>query len=282
MLQIIQKTYEGAPFSTPASGVIALFALNGGTIKTVRVKVDAANTSGATRFNLSKNSSDLFTTELTVAQNQTVISLTGLNIAVSRFDRLVLNLETVSAGGVVAPIALQVESDELVLVSQADIYDAVKAIILAGTNITRTADDAAKTLTFASSGGGSSPAQSSITVTTTSIADNATDDTTGALGKYSLLSRIVADRACRVRIYQTAAYQTADAARAIGVDPTGEHGVLLDAVIEASNLTLDLSPIAALCDGESPRTGDLNISITNMSGSTHTVAVTFTILILEA
>jgi hypothetical protein len=149
MLQIIQKTYEGALLTTPASGVVALFALNGGTIKNVRVKVDAANTAGATRFNLSKNGTDLFATELTVAQNQTVISLTGLNIAVSRFDRLILNLETVSTGGVTAPIALQIESDELDLISQADVYDAVKAIVQAGSNVTRTPDDTGKTLTFA-------------------------------------------------------------------------------------------------------------------------------------
>lgn len=86
--------------------------------------------------------------------------------------------------------------------------------------------------------------------------------------------KVAGDRACRVRLYTTTAKRDADASRAIGVDPTGDHGLLMDVVLTASVLSLELSPIV---DGYLPGTaGTLPITIDNLSGSTGTVTATLT------
>jgi hypothetical protein len=81
----------------------------------------------------------------------------------------------------------------------------------------------------------------------------------------------------------------ADAARPIGTDVDDpdwffelEHGLLLERVIEASNLILDLSPLAQCYNGDAVRAGVVYYSIQNLSGSTSTVEAEFTKLTLEA
>jgi hypothetical protein len=54
--------------------------------------------------------------------------------------------------------------------------------------------------------------------------------------------RVTASRACRIRLYAASAYRTADLARPIGTDPTGDHGCLLEVVLPAGLLDLMLSP----------------------------------------
>lgn len=86
--------------------------------------------------------------------------------------------------------------------------------------------------------------------------------------------RVAADRACRVRLYTTTAARDADVARAVGTDPTGDHGVVLDIVFPALVLSYDTSPVV---DGWLPGTaGTVPITIDNLSGATSTVAVTLT------
>ena len=114
MINKYQVIYAGANLLAPSSGVLLVYALGAGTIKTVRVKVKTANGAGATVFNVSKNGTDQFTTELTIPSGQTEISVTGLSIAVSFGDILILKLVSISTGGVVAPVALQFESEETV------------------------------------------------------------------------------------------------------------------------------------------------------------------------
>lgn len=82
---------------------------------------------------------------------------------------------------------------------------------------------------------------------------------------------LTVDRACRVRLYTNTTKRTADAARAPGTDPTGDHGVMLDVVMTAGG-TLTLSP---LVDGYVDGGGTaVPYAIQNRSGSTSTVAVT--------
>ena len=90
---------------------------------------------------------------------------------------------------------------------------------------------------------------------------------------YRLL-KVETDVAARVRVYDSIDHRTADAARAIGTDPSGVHGVILDLVTTASTLAWWLSPVV---DGYTENAGDtVPLAITNLSGSTDTVTVIFT------
>lgn len=90
---------------------------------------------------------------------------------------------------------------------------------------------------------------------------------------YRLL-KVETDIAARVRAYTDTASRTADAARAVGTDPTDEHGVILDFVTVAGNLAWWLNPVV---DGYTTAgTDTVPLIITNLSGSTDTVTVTLT------
>lgn len=118
--------------------------------------------------------------------------------------------------------------------------------------------------------------------TTASLADDAEETGTVTLAKGYRLLRIATDVAARVRVYTTAAKRTADAARAVGVDPTGDHGVVLDAVTTGALLAFDLSPTVDGWNNESTPSASIPIAVQNLSGTTDTVAVTFTFIQTEA
>jgi hypothetical protein len=132
-------------------------------------------------------------------------------------------------------------------------------------------------------GGGGSGLQSrgSVTGTTGSLVDAAEADLdiTG-FKSYALLT-ITTDRAARVRLYVTAATRTADAARAEGVDPTSDAGLIAE-VITTGAETVIISPGAYGFNLESSPTTNIPCRVTNKSGSTGTVQVDVNILQLEA
>ena len=116
------------------------------------------------------------------------------------------------------------------------------------------------------------------THTTASLAAAASEAGAIALAKsYHLLS-ITTDRPCRVRLYATVAQRDADAARAIGTDPTGNHGLMLEYVSTAGVLAATLSPAVDGTNLEAVPTSAVPISIQNLSGSTSTVQVGFVFL----
>lgn len=126
------------------------------------------------------------------------------------------------------------------------------------------------------------PSRGAVVLTTASLANNATEVGTVALGKTFALIRTSADRPCRVRLYGTNMQLIADSGRAIGTDPIGEHGVICDLAFVTGNLVLDLAPMVFGACQESTVSANIPYSITNTSGSTSTVAVTFTKMTLEA
>lgn len=146
----------------------------------------------------------------------------------------------------------------------------------AGDNSTKVATTA---FVLANSGGAT---RGDVSVTTASLADGATQTGVITLGKSSLVLKFTGSCACRIRLYSTAAYRTADAARAPGTDPTGEHGVMLDIVLPAGNLTWDLSPLAAVTNDDGPAISDIYYAIKNMSGAAAAVTATLTRITLEA
>ncbi len=132
-------------------------------------------------------------------------------------------------------------------------------------------------------GGGGSGLQSrgSVTGTTGSLADAAQADLdiTG-FKSYALLT-ITTDRAARVRLYVTAATRTTDAARAEGVDPTSDAGLIAE-VITTGAETVIISPGAYGFNLESTPTTNIPCRVTNKSGGTSTVQVDLNILQLES
>jgi hypothetical protein len=119
-------------------------------------------------------------------------------------------------------------------------------------------------------------------VTSSSLATGAADATqTAPLGKGTIALVIQTDHPAWVRIYASAAAQSADSARLVTIDPTAGSGVLLDVLTSGSALTIVLSPPLILfsSDGSSPVS--LPITIVNEDTSTETITVTLTTVPFE-
>lgn len=127
---------------------------------------------------------------------------------------------------------------------------------------------------------GAVSARDTETYTTASLANNAEEagEITLAIG-YRLM-KIQTDKACRVRMYATAAQQAADAARPIGTDPTGDHGLLFEYVATGAE-TVTLNPFVDGASMEVVPVADIPISVQNRSGGSGTVAVTLTFQVTE-
>jgi hypothetical protein len=111
-------------------------------------------------------------------------------------------------------------------------------------------------------------------ITTAELSPNAIENIEVELKPGYRLLKVETDVPARIRVYASAESRTADASRAIGTDPSGVHGVILDLVTTGSTLVWWLSPVV---DGYTSNAGDtVPLAITNLSGSTDTVTVTFT------
>lgn len=94
--------------------------------------------------------------------------------------------------------------------------------------------------------------------------------------------RIVTDHAARVRLYTTPTKRDNDIARAVGVDPTGDHGLLLEIVTTAAMLSLDLSPEVLAANMEGLPDNDMPITVTRLdSGGSAAVTVTMSVQGIE-
>lgn len=122
--------------------------------------------------------------------------------------------------------------------------------------------------------GGSSIVRTTSAVTTTSLANNVNWQSTIALAQGYRLMKIVTSAAARVRIYAGSTYQSADLNRSSNKQPTGDHGLISEYTTTAGVLSAILSPFVdgATFDG----TNNAPITVTNLSGSTATITVTFT------
>jgi hypothetical protein len=85
--------------------------------------------------------------------------------------------------------------------------------------------------------------------------------------------KIATDVPARVRIYATAAQRDADVSRQTGTKPIGNHGRLFEFVTTATILEWTLTPVVDMTADQAD--GIFYITVTNLSNSTDTVAVTF-------
>jgi hypothetical protein len=123
-------------------------------------------------------------------------------------------------------------------------------------------------------------AREEVAFTTASLADGATAESTVSIGcRAALLVGIEADRACRVRFYDTSAARAADSARGEATDPAAGIGVLAEYIFTGAD-TYGAEPPIILKNGDGSGT-TVYYAVENQSGATSTVEVTLTILELE-
>lgn len=123
--------------------------------------------------------------------------------------------------------------------------------------------------------------RATVVKTTASLATSAAETGTVPLGKGFRLLKVSTDKAARVELYSTAAQMTADAGRAFGVAPTGDHGVILDAQSTSGALTQTVAPAIEGANMESSPSMAISYRITNLDGSTGTVTATFVVVTTE-
>ena len=138
------------------------------------------------------------------------------------------------------------------------------------------------TLTI-SSGGGSISTPS---ITTSSIADGAADDTqTLSAGRAGAIYQVSTSASAYIRVYASAADQAADTRTAIpsdggyvapGAGAGTIPGLLLEIWLAPGALSLDLPVAPNYCNLDGSPASHLYISVTNTSGTTQTITVTFT------
>lgn len=136
-------------------------------------------------------------------------------------------------------------------------------------------------LEFAAVSGGVLSSRTTVTGTTASLANSATGNLQIASGyKGYFLYKVSVDRAAWVRIYTSQSARSSDSARTQGTDPGFNSGVIAE-VITTGSQTIVLSPaVAGFSDETSPST-NIELAVTNLSGSTSSVSVTLTIVKLE-
>ena len=149
--------------------------------------------------------------------------------------------------------------------------------VSSATNTNKTPGVASEWTEYASGGW----QRTTASVTTASLATGALSKTTIALARSYRLFKITTDKAARVRIYATAVQQTADEARAIGVDPSGDHGLIFEFVTTSLLLSSVLSPFVDGASMETTPSANIPITITNLSGATGTVKVDLTFVRTE-
>lgn len=127
-------------------------------------------------------------------------------------------------------------------------------------------------------GGYTAPTRRTVTLTTSSLASTARQQTTVTIDASYRVLGVSTDRPARVRLYSDATKQAADAGRAIGTDPTGDHGVQFDYVTTASVLSwVGAPPVdCVVASGTS-----VPITVDNKDSVTGTVTVTLTVIRTE-
>lgn len=125
------------------------------------------------------------------------------------------------------------------------------------------------------------PSRSFASVATASIAAGTQELTSISMSRGYRVIALKTDRPARVRIYATAAQQAADAARPVGTDPTGNHGLLLEYVTTSGMLEAVLSPMVDGASMEVTPSNNIPVTVTNLSGSAATVQVDLTYMRTE-
>jgi hypothetical protein len=135
--------------------------------------------------------------------------------------------------------------------------------------------------TDATGGGGSMGSRTTVNGSSASLVDGGTGPINIVGYSSYMLMKVQTSAAAWVRIYTSEAARIADAGRAEGTDPTPGSGVIAE-VITTGAETILITPGALGFNDEGPVTTNIPIRVTNKSGGTTAIAVTLTVLQLEA
>jgi len=135
-------------------------------------------------------------------------------------------------------------------------------------------------LTGVVTGGGGAGNRANVAITTSSIANAAYFTGSVTLAKGYTIYKITTSAASWIRVYTNVAARTSDATRSQTTDPQPGAGVIAEAITTGANVVL-MSPATIGFNDESPVSNTIPIAVTNLSGSTGTITVTFTYLGLE-
>lgn len=112
---------------------------------------------------------------------------------------------------------------------------------------------------------------------TASLAAGAGANADVTLDKADSILRTQTNRPARVRAYCTSAYRTADAARPVTTDPSGDHGCLLEVVTATGALSIPSSPAAHLFNLDGSPTTTLYFRVENLDVGAGVVTTTLTL-----
>ena len=101
------------------------------------------------------------------------------------------------------------------------------------------------------------------------------------MAKGYAIYKISTSVAAWVRVYTSTTTMAADSGRAITTDPQPGAGVIAEAITTGANVVL-MSPATVGFNDNATVSSSIPVSITNLSGSSTNVQVTFTYLGLES
>jgi hypothetical protein len=132
-------------------------------------------------------------------------------------------------------------------------------------------------------GGGGVGLTSRLTVngTTGALANGASGNITISGYKSYALLKIQTSNAAWVRIYTSAAAQSADSSRTSGNDPVPGAGIIAE-VINTGATTQPITPATIGFNDDGTVSGNIYVTVTNQSGASNAITVTLTVLQLEA
>lgn len=119
--------------------------------------------------------------------------------------------------------------------------------------------------------------RSSVVFSTASIAAQVVENDNVTIYKAARILKVATNRPTRVRAYGTSAYRTADAARLVTQDPTGDHGCLLEVVTASGLLAVTMSPAADVANMDGPVASTIYFAVQNLDTVTGIVTVTLTV-----
>ena len=129
-------------------------------------------------------------------------------------------------------------------------------------------------------GGGGAGNRANVAVTTSSIANAAYSTGSVTLAKGYTIYKITTSAASWIRVYTNVAARTTDATRSQTTDPQPGAGVIAEVITTGANIVL-MSPATIGFNDENPVSNTIPIAVTNLSGNTAAITVTFTYLGLE-
>jgi len=130
--------------------------------------------------------------------------------------------------------------------------------------------------------GGSLQNRTTVSASTTSIADNAVGLVTVTGFKSYALMKVGLSTAGWIRIYTDSASRTADSSRSVGEDPAAGSGVIAEVVTTGISTEQKISPFTMGGNMDNPVDTTIYMAITNLSGTTQSINANLTILQLEA